>query len=77
LRSAHPGGRFGSRVVFSYVLTSRGAAAIRSGSLLDGDEEPLSIADAPVYRSTVILEFLDHEVKRLQHFNIGFSILLA
>ena len=66
-----------SRVVSSYVLTSRGAAAVRRGSLLDGDEEPLSIADAPVYRSAVILEFLDQEVKRLQHFNSRFSILLA
>lgn len=66
-----------STVVFSYVLTSRGAAAIRRGSLLDDDEETVSAADAPVYRRTVILEFLDHEMKRLRHFNSGFSVLLA
>jgi hypothetical protein len=74
-----------SAEVFSYVLTSRGAAAVRRrgttlmrrGSLLDGDEELVSIADAPVYRRRVILEFLAHEVKRLQHFDNGFSVLLA
>jgi hypothetical protein len=38
-----------SAEVFSYVLTPRGAQAIRRGSLLGGDDEPVSIADAPVY----------------------------
>jgi hypothetical protein len=74
-----------STKVFSYVLTSRGAAAVRRrgtalihrGSLLDGDEELVSIADAPVFRRRVILEFLAHEVKRLQHFDNGFSVLVA
>ena len=66
-----------STVVFSYVLTSRGATAIRRGSLLDGDEELVSIVSAPVYRRTVILEFLDHEMKRIQQFNSGFSVMLA
>lgn len=63
--------------VFSYVLTSRGAAAVRRGSLLDDGDEPLSIADAPVYRRAVILEFLAHEVKRLERLNGVFSLLLA
>jgi hypothetical protein len=66
-----------STLVFSYALTSRGAAAIRRGSLLDGDEELVYVAGAPVYRRKVILEFLDHELKRLQHFNSGFSVLLV
>lgn len=66
-----------STEVFSYVLTSRGAAANRCGSLLDGDDELVSIVGAPIFRRTVILEFLDHEIKRLQHFNSGFSLLLA
>ena len=64
-----------SAEVFGYVLTSRGAKAIRRGSLLDGDDELVSIADAPVYRRTVILEFLEQEMKRLQHFNSVFSVL--
>ena len=66
-----------SAEIFSYVLTSRGALAIRRGSLLDGDDEPVSIADAPVYRRAVILEFLEQEMKRLQHFNSVFSVLLV
>jgi Thaumarchaeal output domain 1 len=66
-----------STEVFSYVLTSRGAAANRSGSFLDGDEDLVSIVGAPVYRRTLLLEFLDNEVKRLQHFKNGFSVLLA
>jgi hypothetical protein len=63
--------------VFSYVLTSLGFAAIRQGSLLDTDDELLFVGGAPVYRSTVILEFLNHEVQRLHHFKNGFSVLLA
>ena len=63
--------------VFSYVLTSLGFAAIRRGSLLDDDDEFLFVGGAPVYRSTVILEFLNHEVQRLHHFKNGFSVLLA
>jgi hypothetical protein len=66
-----------SALLFSYVLTSRGAAAIRRGSLFDGDEEPVSIAGAPVLRRAVILEFLDHEMKRLQLFRNTFSVLVA
>jgi hypothetical protein len=75
-RMRHLGSEF-DRLGKAFACRGRGAAAIRCGSLLGGDEEPLSIADAPVYRSPVILEFLDHEVKRLQHFNSRFSILLA
>jgi hypothetical protein len=37
----------------------------------------VSVADAPVYRRTVMLEFLDNEMKRLQQFNSRFSLLLA
>jgi hypothetical protein len=63
--------------VFSYVLTSLGFAAVRRGSLLDTDDELLFVSGAPVYRSTVILEFLNQEVKRIHHFKNGFSVLLA
>jgi hypothetical protein len=66
-----------STIVFSYILTSRGAAAVRRGSLFDGEEEVISVTDAAVYSRKVILEFLHHEMKRLQHFNVGFSVLLA
>ncbi|HKM61245.1 MAG TPA: hypothetical protein VJY39_02025 [Acidisphaera sp.] len=72
-----PAGDLISTEVFTYVLTSRGAAAIRRGSFLDDKEELVDVADAPVYRRTVILEFLEHEMKRLQHFNVVFSLLLA
>jgi hypothetical protein len=66
-----------STEVFSYVLTSQGAAAVRRGSLFDGDEELSSIADAPIYQRAFALKLLDHEVKRLQHFKIGFSVFLV
>jgi hypothetical protein len=66
-----------SALLFSYILTSRGAAAIQRGALFDGDEELVSIAGAPVLRRAVILEFLDHEMKRLQLFKSTFSVLLA
>jgi len=66
-----------STLIFSYVLTSRGAAANRCGSLLESDEECVSTVDTPFYRRAVILEFLGHEIKRLQQFNSGFSVLLA
>jgi hypothetical protein len=63
--------------VFSYVLTSLGSAAIRRGTLTDREDELLFIADAPIYRPAVILEFLDYEMKRLRHCNTEFSLLLA
>jgi len=66
-----------SALVFSYLLTSRGAAAIRRGSLFDGDDEAVIVADAPVYRRKVILEFLDNELRRLQRFKDAFSLLLV
>ena len=64
-----------STLVFSYVLTSRGAAAIRRGSLFDGGEEDIVVVGAPVYRRGVILEFLDNEMRRLQRFKDVFSVL--
>jgi hypothetical protein len=66
-----------STIVFSYILSSRGAAAVRRGSLFDRENELISVTDAAVYHRKVILEFLHHEMKRLQHFKIGFSVLLA
>jgi hypothetical protein len=62
--------------VFGYVLTSEGMAAIRRGSLLDNDDEFVFVAGAPFYRRPIILEFLDHEMKRLASFNSRFSLLL-
>jgi hypothetical protein len=66
-----------STIAFSYVLTSRGAEAVRCGSLLGDEDEPVRAADAPVYRRAVILEFLEHEMKRLLQLNEPFSVLLA
>jgi hypothetical protein len=65
-----------STVIFNYVLTSRGATAVRAGSLLDDAEEP-SVEDAPILKRTVILEFLEYELKRLQQLNGRFSLILA
>jgi hypothetical protein len=62
--------------IFGYVLTSQGMAAIRRGSLLENDDDLVFVADMPVYRGPVILEFLDHEMKRLSSFNSRFSLLL-
>jgi hypothetical protein len=66
-----------SVLVFSYVLTSRGAAAIRCESLFNGDEETVVVADAPVYRRKVMLEFIDNELRRLLRFKDAFSLLLV
>ncbi len=67
-----------STEVFRYVLTSRGAEAIRRGSLRnDEDERLVSLADAPVYRRAIFLEFLNHELKRLEYFKSGFSVLVV
>jgi hypothetical protein len=63
--------------VFSYALTSLGLAATRRGALLDGDDEYLFVDGANLYRRTVILEFLNHEIGRLRHFSSQFSVLLA
>jgi hypothetical protein len=63
--------------LFSYVLTSQGAAALRRGSLLDSDSHHLFIGEAPVYRRKLILELLDNEMKRANYFNNRFSVLLV
>jgi len=66
-----------STIAFSYLITSRGAEAVRRGRLFGGDDEPVRVADAAVYRRTVILEFLLHQMKRLVQLNEPFSVLLA
>jgi hypothetical protein len=64
-----------STELFSYTLTSRGAAAIRRGSLLDDHDEVVSITDAPVYHRTVTLEFLNHYMKCVEEFSSVFAVL--
>ncbi len=66
-----------STTVFSYVMTSRGAAALRAGSLYDDDDEPMSVADAPVYKRPIMLEFLDNELKRMGRSESEFCVLTA
>jgi hypothetical protein len=66
-----------STIVSSYVLTSRGAEAVRRGHLLGDEDEPDHIANSPAYRRRIILEFLDHEMKRLLQLKEPFSVLLA
>jgi hypothetical protein len=62
--------------VFGYVLTSQGVAALRRGTFAAGDEEFVSVAGAPLYPRRIILEFCDHEAKRLSSFDSRFSVLL-
>jgi hypothetical protein len=62
--------------VFGYVLTSQGVTALRRGTLSTGDEEFVSVAGAPLYPRRIILEFCDHEAKRLSSFDSRFSVLL-
>ncbi|MBV8399996.1 MAG: hypothetical protein JOZ17_14850 [Acetobacteraceae bacterium] len=66
-----------SAPVFSYALTSSGAAAIQRGSLLDSSADLVTIADGPAYRRSLILEFLEQETKRLRLFKRTFSILVV
>ena len=66
-----------STEIFSYVLTSRGGAAIRSGSLLDDHDDGVSVADSAVYNRTITLEFLTHYTKCLQEFGTLFSVLVV
>jgi len=66
-----------STVAFSYLITSRGAEAVRRGRLFGDDDEPVRVADAAVYRRTVILEFLLHQMKRLLQLNEPFSVMLV
>ena len=66
-----------STEIYSYRLTSRGAAAIRRGSLLDDTVETILIADLPVYQRPLTLEFLNHHMKCLQEFNSIFSVLVV
>src|SRR5271157_5994827 len=66
-----------STVALSFLITSRGAEAVRRGRLLGDDHELAHVADAPVYRRTVIVEFLLHQMKRLLRLNEPFSVMLV
>jgi hypothetical protein len=73
-----PGENLVSAEVYSYAVTSRGAAAIRRASLLDDDgEDSVSVADTPVHSRAVTLQFIEHFRQCLQEFNSAFSVLLA
>jgi ssDNA-binding Zn-finger/Zn-ribbon topoisomerase 1 len=63
--------------VFAYTLTSLGRAAIRNDALLERDDQLLFISGPRVYRRRVMMEFLGQEMKRLDHFKVGFSLLVA
>ena len=64
-------------IAFNYLITSRGAEAVRRGRLLGDDDEPVRAADAAVYRRTIILEFLIHQMKRLAQLSEPFSVMLV
>jgi len=66
-----------SVIAFNYLITSRGAEAVRRGRLLGDDDEPVRAADAAVYRRTIILEFLIHQMKRLAQLSEPFSVMLV
>jgi hypothetical protein len=66
-----------STEVYSYNVTSRGAAAIRRASLFGDDGESVSIGDTPVYSRAMTLQFIAHFQRCLQEFDASFSVLLA
>jgi hypothetical protein len=66
-----------STVAFNYLITSRGAEAVRRGRLLGDVDEPVRVADSAVYRRTVILEFLLHQMRRLLQLNEPFSVMFV
>ncbi len=62
--------------VFGYTLTSLGTAAIRRGSLFEGDSEILYVAGAAVYRPAIMYELLEYEAKRIKRFKGTFSLMI-
>lgn len=63
--------------IFGYALTSLGTAAIRRGSLFEGDSEVLYVAGAAVYRPAITFELLEYEAKRIQRFKGSFSLMMV
>ncbi len=63
--------------IFGYALTSLGTAAIRRGSLFEGDSEVLYVAGAAVYRPAIMFELLEYEAKRIQRFKGTFSLMMV
>ena len=66
-----------SAEVFGYALTSLGNAAIKRGSLFEGDTEVLYVAGAAVYRPTIMKELLEYEAKRIKRFKGTFSLMVV
>jgi hypothetical protein len=72
-----PGENLVSTEVYSYVMTSRGAAAIRRVSLIDDGDEIAADADMPVHSRPVTLQFIEYFRNCLQEFASSFSILIV
>lgn len=72
-----PAGDLISTEIYSYVLSSRGAAAIRAGAFFDDENDHVTVADALVYNRTITLEFLTHYTKCLEEFGTLFSVLVV
>lgn len=62
--------------IYSYKLTSLGAAAARRGTLYEHEDDVLYLGDLPVYRPTVFLELIEQEARRIKRFRNGFSVMV-
>lgn len=63
--------------VFSYRLSSLGAAALRHGKLFDGDEEQMLEEGTPIYRRSVFLSLIEDERRRLRRYGIPFGLVMV
>jgi hypothetical protein len=73
-----PGENLVSTEVYSYAVTSRGAAAIRRTSLIDDDDDDIAAGpNIQVHSRTVTLQFIEYFKNCLEEFAASFSILLV
>jgi GGDEF domain-containing protein len=62
--------------VWAYKITSFGSAALRTGDLRRAETDHLREHDLPLFRRSVILEYLEDERRRDKRFHSKFSVLL-
>lgn len=72
-----PGANLVREDVFSYRLSSLGAAALRHGRLFDEEQEQMVEEGTPIYRRSVFLSLIEDERRRQRRYGIPFGLVMV
>lgn len=75
--TTHAGANLVHEDVFSFRLSSLGAAALRHGRLFDSDQEQLVEEGTPIYRRSIFLSLIEDERRRRRRYAIPFGLVIV